>query len=107
MVGQAVSPAVFDRKDLFSTLPGINVIGDNKRFPPHFIFAAAEIEENPILSLEDGLFEQRVARIHEIEALGYSPFGKRFDFTHSVPEILRDYSAKTAEELTRRKSVCA
>ena len=51
------------------------------------------------MSLEDGLFEQRVARIHEIEALGYSPFGKRFDFTHTVPEILRDYSAKTAEEL--------
>ena len=52
------------------------------------------------MSLEDGLFEQRVARIHEIEALGYSPFGKRFDFTYTVPEILRDYSAKTAEELT-------
>jgi len=51
------------------------------------------------LSLEDGLFEQRVARIREIEALGYSPFGKRFDFTHEVPAILRDYSAKTAEEL--------
>ena len=51
------------------------------------------------MSLEDGLFEQRVARIREIEALGYRPFGKRFDFTHTVPEILRDYSAKTAEEL--------
>ncbi|HEY4088327.1 MAG TPA: lysine--tRNA ligase, partial [Bryobacteraceae bacterium] len=51
------------------------------------------------MSLEDGLFEQRVARIREIEALGYKPFGKRFDFTHEVPEILRDYSAKTAEEL--------
>ena len=51
------------------------------------------------MSLEDGLFEQRVARIHEIEALCYSPFGKRFDFTHTVPDIQRDYSAKTAEEL--------
>jgi lysyl-tRNA synthetase, class II len=51
------------------------------------------------LSLEDGLFEQRIARIHEIEALGYSPFGKRFDFTHTVPDILRDYSAKTTDEL--------
>ena len=51
------------------------------------------------MSLEDGLFDQRVARIREIEALGYSPFGKRFDFTHQVPEILRDYSAKSAEEL--------
>jgi lysyl-tRNA synthetase class 2 len=51
------------------------------------------------LSLEDGLFEQRIARIREIEALGYLPYGKRFDFTHTVPEILRDYSAKPAEEL--------
>ena len=51
------------------------------------------------MSLEDGLFEQRVARIREIESLGYLPFGKRFDFTHTVPDILRDYSAKTAEEL--------
>ena len=49
------------------------------------------------MSIEDGLFQQRVARIREIEALGYRPFGKRFDFTHTVPEILRDYSAKTAE----------
>ena len=51
------------------------------------------------MSLEDGLFEQRIARIREIEALGYLPFGKRFDFTHTVPDILRDYSANTAEEL--------
>ncbi|HZL56192.1 MAG TPA: lysine--tRNA ligase [Bryobacteraceae bacterium] len=51
------------------------------------------------MSLEDGLFEQRVARVREIEALGYKPFGKRFDFTHTVPDILRDYSGKTAEEL--------
>jgi lysyl-tRNA synthetase class 2 len=51
------------------------------------------------LSLEDDLFEQRAACVHEIEALGYRPFGKRFDFTTTIPEILRDYSDKTAEEL--------
>ncbi len=50
--------------------------------------------------LEDGLFEQRIARIGEIEALGYRPFGSRFDFTHTIPDILRDYAEKTAEELT-------
>ncbi len=65
-------------------------IGDNEEFP---CLGAT------LLSLEDELFEQRVARIGEIEALGYRAFGKRFDFTHTVPEILRDYSAKTAEEL--------
>jgi lysyl-tRNA synthetase class 2 len=51
------------------------------------------------LSLEDELFEQRAARVREIEALGYRPFGKRFDFTITLPEVLRLYSEKTAEEL--------
>ncbi len=51
------------------------------------------------MPLEDELFEQRAGRVREIEALGYRPFGKRFDFTHTIPDILRDYSGKTAEEL--------
>jgi lysyl-tRNA synthetase class 2 len=52
------------------------------------------------LSLEDELFEQRAARVREIEALGYRPFGKRFDFTSTIPEAVAAYSGKTAEELT-------
>ncbi len=51
------------------------------------------------MSLEDGLFEARGARVREIEALGYRPFGKRFEFTRAVPEILAEFSARTAEEL--------
>jgi len=51
------------------------------------------------LSLEDGLFEQRAARVREIEALGFRPFGKRYEFTHTIPEILAGFSEKTAEEL--------
>ncbi len=51
------------------------------------------------MSLEDELFEQRAARVHEIEALGYRPFGKRFDFTCTVPEVLVQHGDKTAEEL--------
>jgi lysyl-tRNA synthetase, class II len=51
------------------------------------------------LSLEDELFEQRVARVREIEALGYRPFGQRFDFTCAIPAILVQYGEKTAEEL--------
>jgi lysyl-tRNA synthetase class 2 len=52
------------------------------------------------LSLEDDLLKQRLARIREIEALGYRPYGRRFDFTHTIPEIVAGYGAKTAEELT-------
>ena len=51
------------------------------------------------MSLEDGIFEQRAARTAEIAALGYEPFGKRYDFTTTVPAILAGYSDKTAEEL--------
>jgi lysyl-tRNA synthetase class 2 len=51
------------------------------------------------LSLEDELLKQRLSRIREIEALGYRPYGSRYDFTHTVPQILAEYSPKTAEEL--------
>jgi lysyl-tRNA synthetase class 2 len=52
------------------------------------------------LSLEDELLKQRLDRIREIEALGYRAYGRRFDFTHAIPDILAAYGAKTAEELT-------
>ncbi len=51
------------------------------------------------MSLEDELFEQRAARVREIEALGYKPFGRRFDFTCTVPDVHRLYGEKTTEEL--------
>ena len=51
------------------------------------------------MSLEQDLLKQRLARIHEIEALGYRGYGKRYDFSHTLPEILEKFSPKTAEEL--------
>ncbi len=55
------------------------------------------------MSLEDDLLEQRVQRIAEIEALGYRPYGQRFDFSHTVPEVIAQFSAATAEELEASK----
>jgi lysyl-tRNA synthetase class 2 len=57
------------------------------------------------MSLEDDLYDQRLKRTAEIEALGYRAYGQRFDFTHTVPEILHDYSARTAEELADKPQV--
>lgn len=54
------------------------------------------------MSLEQELMEQRVKRIREIEALGFRPYGQRFDFTHTIPDILAAYGSKTAEELAPR-----
>jgi lysyl-tRNA synthetase class 2 len=55
------------------------------------------------LSLEDDLLEQRVRRIAEIEALGFRAYGQRFDFTHTIPQILATQSTRTAEELDAEK----
>jgi len=57
------------------------------------------------LSIEDELYQQRIARIGEIEGLGFKAYGHRFDFTHTIPQILAGYSDKTAEQLEPRVQV--
>jgi len=57
------------------------------------------------LSLEDDLFAQRLRRTAEIEALGFRAYGQRFDASHTVPQILAEYNAKTAEELADKPRV--
>ena len=51
------------------------------------------------MSLEEDLYHQRVARIAQIQALGFAPYGHRFDYTFTIPAILAEFSARSAEEL--------
>ena len=51
------------------------------------------------MSFEDELYEQRVGRIAQIEALGFRAYGHRFDVSHTIPQILAEYSEKTPEQL--------
>jgi lysyl-tRNA synthetase class 2 len=46
--------------------------------------------------------EQRLQRIRDIQALGYRPYGQRFDFTHTIPQVRAAYDAKTAEDLAEK-----
>jgi lysyl-tRNA synthetase class 2 len=55
------------------------------------------------LSLEDELFEQRLRRTHEIDAMGFRSYGQRFDFTITIPEILAQRGNSTAAELDQEK----
>ena len=57
------------------------------------------------MSLEDDLFAQRLRRTAEIEALGFRAYGQRFDFSHTIPQILAEYGAKTAEEIADQPRV--
>jgi lysyl-tRNA synthetase, class II len=52
------------------------------------------------LSLEEELLKQRWERIREIESLGYHAYGRRYDFTHTIPQIRAQYGSKAAEELS-------
>ena len=45
------------------------------------------------------MYSQRIQRIAEIEALGFKPYGHRFDFTHTIPQILAQYRDMPAEQL--------
>ena len=49
--------------------------------------------------MEQELLEQRLQRIRAIEALGYLPYGHRFDFSQTVPEIRAAHESKTAADL--------
>ena len=51
------------------------------------------------MSLEDDLLRQRLDRVKKIEALGFRPYGHRFDITHAIPAIVGEFSSKTGEEL--------
>ena len=51
------------------------------------------------MSLEQEIFETRVRRTQELIEAGHLPYGKRFDFSHQLTEVLEQFSSKTAEEL--------
>jgi lysyl-tRNA synthetase, class II len=51
------------------------------------------------LALDEKIYEQRREKLKQIEALGQPTYRSNYEFTHTVPQILADYSAKTAEEL--------
>ena len=55
------------------------------------------------MSLEDDLFEQRLARVRQIEALGFRAYGQRIEFTHTIPQVLANWGAFTAPELEEHK----
>ena len=57
------------------------------------------------MSLEDDVYQQRLERIEQIRALGFEPYGHRFDATHSIPQILAEYGSSTAEQLEQRVNV--
>lgn len=55
------------------------------------------------MSLEQKIFEQRLEKLKQIEALGQRAYPHKFELTHTLPQILFDYSSKSTEELESSK----
>jgi lysyl-tRNA synthetase, class II len=51
------------------------------------------------LALDDKIYELRREKLKQIEALGQESYPRKYDFTHTIPQILAGYSDKTAEQL--------
>ncbi len=51
------------------------------------------------MALDENIYELRRQKLKQIEALGQPAYRSKYEFTHTIPQILAEYSPKTAEQL--------
>ncbi len=51
------------------------------------------------MAFDENIYELRRQKLKQIEALGQTAYRSKYEFTHTIPQILTDYSDKTAEQL--------
>ena len=51
------------------------------------------------MAFDEKIYELRRDKLKQIEALGQEAYPRKYDFTHTIPRILADYSSRSAEEL--------
>ncbi len=51
------------------------------------------------MALDENIYKLRLDKLKQIEALGQPAYRTKYEFTHTVDQILADYLPKTAEEL--------
>ncbi len=51
------------------------------------------------MAFDENIYELRRQKLKEIEALGQTAYRSKYEFTHTIPQILAEYSDKTAEQL--------
>ena len=51
------------------------------------------------MSLDENIYEIRREKLKKIAALGHPAYPRKYDYSHTVTQILAEYSAQTAEQL--------
>jgi lysyl-tRNA synthetase class 2 len=55
------------------------------------------------LALDEKIYELRRDKLKQIEALGQATYRSKYEFTHTLEQILAQYTPKTAEELEQSR----
>ena len=55
------------------------------------------------MALDENIYKLRLEKLKQIEALGQPVYRTKFEFTHTVDQILAGYTPKTAEELDQSR----
>ena len=55
------------------------------------------------MALDDHIYELRREKLKAIEALGQATYRSKYEFTHTLEQILAEYKPKTAEELEQSR----
>ena len=53
------------------------------------------------MAFEDNIYQLRLEKLKQIEALGQPAYPTKYEFTHSIPSVLAEFSGKTVEELEK------
>jgi lysyl-tRNA synthetase class 2 len=51
------------------------------------------------LALDENIYQLRLDKLKQIEALGQRVYPTKYEFTHTIPQILAEHSPKNAEQL--------
>ena len=51
------------------------------------------------MALDENIYEIRREKLKKIEALGHPAYPRKYEYSHTVAQILAEYHAKTTEEL--------
>ena len=55
------------------------------------------------MALDDHIYDLRREKLKQIEALGQATYRSKYELTHTLEQILADYTPKTAEELEQSR----
>ncbi|HEY6369122.1 MAG TPA: lysine--tRNA ligase [Candidatus Sulfotelmatobacter sp.] len=66
-------------------------------------FPSTISSERTPLALDDHIYNLRREKLKQIEALGQATYRSKYEFTHTIEQILAEYTPKTAEELEQAR----